>query len=51
MLRSEFNEEENKAIIPIFKEDEQSDDEEERIRLHLQADEAVDAEWSPIFQI
>ena len=45
----EFNEEENKAIIPIFKEDEESDDEEERIRLHLQADfdEALDAEWSP----
>ena len=45
----EFNEEENKAIIPIFKEDEESDDEEERIRLYLQADfdEALDAEWSP----
>ena len=45
----EFNEEESKAIIPIFKEDEQSDDEEERIRLHLQEDfdEAVDAEWTP----
>ena len=31
----EFNEEENKAIIPIFKEDEQTDDEEERIPMRM----------------
>eukprot|EP00435_Cladocopium_sp_Y103_P009439 s1446_g2.t1 len=42
----EFTNEELEALIPVFKEDENSDDEEVRIRRHLQEDfdEAVDAE-------
>eukprot|EP00435_Cladocopium_sp_Y103_P023367 s819_g5.t1 len=42
----EFTNEELEAVIPVFKEDENSDDEEVRIRRHLQEDfdEAVDAE-------
>ena len=47
----EFTESDLKSIVPVFKDDdEDSDEEEARLREHLQADfdDAADADWSPV---
>ena len=46
----EFSESDLKSIVPVFKDDVDSDEEEARMREHLQADfdDAADADWSPV---
>ena len=46
----DFTEGDLQSIVPVFKDDVDSDEEEVRLRNHLQADfdEAVDADWSPV---
>ena len=46
----EFTESDLKSIVPVFKDDVDSDEEEARLREHLQADfdDAADADWSSV---
>ena len=41
------------SIVPVFKDDVDSDEEEVRLRKHLQDDfnEAADADWSPVYSV
>ena len=50
---NDFTEGDLTSIVPVFKDDVDSDEEEVRLRKHLQEDfnEAADADWSPVYSV